>query len=155
MSKTTFETRGAQYELEIEIDTPRAEVWEALTAGVNNWWLPDFHMAGAGSVVTFDAQAGGLLVERVEGGRSLLWYTVMMVTPGESIYMTGHSFPEWGGPGTTLMKLALEDREGGCLLKLSDAHFGRASDEHIASMKEGWTWLFTDGLKMYCETGAT
>jgi hypothetical protein len=33
----TFETRGAQYELEIAIDAPRAKAWEALTEGIKKF----------------------------------------------------------------------------------------------------------------------
>ncbi len=154
MTYTTFEMRGVQYELEIPIDAPRERVWEALTLGINNWWLPDYHMMGAESVVTFDAQAGGQLIERLDGGGSLLWCNVQMVAPDESIYLAGFSFPEWGGPGFSLLKFALEDRDGGCVFKLSDSQVGLAPDAHIKSMEDGWRVLFTDGLKKYCETGA-
>jgi uncharacterized protein YndB with AHSA1/START domain len=142
----------ANYELEIDIDRPRARVWRALTEDTNAWWLPSFHMVGEGSIVSMRAEAGGQLIEKREDGGSLLWCTVHMVDPGVSLHMAGFSFPEWGGPGTTLLKLALEDTPRGCKLKVSDAHVGRITDEHIESLRHGWTELFTDGLKRHCES---
>ena len=100
--------RIANYELEVSIDRPRETVWKALTQDTNAWWLPAFHMVGEGSTVTLRAEAGGQLLEKRESGGSLLWYTVHMVDPGNSIHLVGYSFPEWGGPGVTMLKLALE-----------------------------------------------
>lgn len=139
------------YELEIPIDAPRAKVWKALTDGVNAWWLPDFHMVGEGSTVTFDARAGGQLIETHENGGGLLWYTVAMVTPGESIHLVGHCFPEWGGPATTLLHLALEEQDGTTILRVSDSQYGHPSESSMKSLEEGWTQLFTEGLKRHVE----
>jgi uncharacterized protein YndB with AHSA1/START domain len=144
----------ADYDLEISIDRPRDRVWKALVAETNTWWLPSFRMVGAASVVSFHAEAGGHLIEKLESGGSLLWYTVHMVQPGKSIHMVGQSFPEWGGPVTTMLSLAIEDRDGGCKLVVRDAHIGKTTDSHIGSLREGWAELFTKGLKQHCEAGA-
>ena len=98
------------------------------------------------------AEAGGQLLEKCESGASLLWYTVQMVDPGNSIHLVGYSFPEWGGPGISMLKLALEDSDTGCVLLVSDSHVGRATDSHLTSLRDGWTDLFTNGLKQYCES---
>ncbi len=139
------------YELEIVIDATPEEVWRALTEETNAWWLPDFHMMGEGSVVTFDARAGGQLVERTEPGGSLLWYTVQMCTPHVSLHLVGHIAPEWGGPATTMLRLGLEERDGGTVLVVQDATFGHTSAETAKSLEDGWRQLFTDGLKRYVE----
>lgn len=74
------EANCVQYELEIAIDASRERVWKAIFEETNFWWLPDFHMVGEGSVVTFDTAAGGAgLVEHLEGGGGLLWYQVTTV----------------------------------------------------------------------------
>lgn len=146
-----LETRAALYELEIPIDRPRERVWQALTEEINAWWLPDFHMIGEGSVIRFDAEAGGQLIERHENGKSLLWYTVLMCDPGISVQLVGHTSPEWGGPSTSMIKFLLEDREGGTVLRFSDAVFGHVTDKTAKSLEDGWRWLMTDGLKAHLE----
>ena len=145
--------RLGQYTLEIPIEAPRATVWQALSSEVDAWWPADFRMVGEGSVLSFDAQAGGQLVERKEGGGSLLWYTVQMCTPGESIHLVGHVAPEWGGPTTSMLKIALEEEEEGhTLVQLEDSLFGHVTEETMQSLQEGWTLLLGSGLKTYAES---
>lgn len=152
MSAKTLEVRAAQYELEIRIDGSRDKVWKALTEETNAWWLPDFHMVGEGSVVHFDARAGGQMIESRADGGSLLWFTVQWCTPGEVLHLSGHVAPDWGGPATSLLKIALEDADGGTLVRFTDAHFGHVSDENLASLEDGWKQLLGSGLKPYVES---
>jgi len=154
MSAKTYETRAVSYTLEVRIDAPRRAVWDALTSGIDAWWLPDFHMTGAGSVLRFDARAGGQLIEERADGSGLLWYTVNMCIPGESLHMSGFASPEWGGPHSTLLHLALEEHDGVTVLRVEDALFGHVTDSHVASVQEGWTTLFRDGLKAHVEAAA-
>jgi len=157
MNEPVMEVGVAQYELEIAIDAPRDAVWRALTQETNAWWLPDFHMVASGSTVTLDARAGGQLVERTEEGGSLLWYTVTLCTPGESLHLVGHLAPAWGGPATTMLHLALVDErdEGGegdgTVLRVQDALFGRVAEETVESLRSGWDQLFGSGLKRFAE----
>jgi uncharacterized protein YndB with AHSA1/START domain len=146
------ETRCARYELEIDIAAPPERVWTAVTDQTNAWWLPDFHQVGPDSVVTFDAVAGGHLIERTPDGGSLLWYTVTCIMPGKhTVYLVGHCAPDWGGPSTTHLKLAVEPRGDGSALVVSDAYFGHVDDTNIGNTHEGWRLLFTDGLKAFVE----
>ncbi len=148
-------TAGAvTYELEIPIDAPRERVWQALTDETNAWWLPDFHMVDPDSTVTFDIQAGGHLVEHSADGGSLLWMTVHWARPKQfTLYLVGHIAPDWGGPATYNLKFALEETDVGCVLKVTDSHHGHIDDGNIRSLQEGWTTLFTDGLKQFIEQG--
>jgi uncharacterized protein YndB with AHSA1/START domain len=145
----------ASYELEVEIAASPERVWEALIEETNGWWLQDFHMVGSGSSVAFDARAGGGLIETLpDGGGSLLWCTVHWIRPEErTIYLVGHIAPDWGGPTTNHLKLAVEPRGKGSVLKVSDTHHGNVDDKNLASLESGWTTLFTDGLKRYVEEG--
>ena len=151
MSPETTTARILQYDLRIDVAAPRDSVWRALTEETNHWWLPDFHMVGEGSVVTFDARAGGQLLETREDGGSLLWYTVHMCVPGRSLHMVGHIAPEWGGPLTTMLHLSLEEEGDGTVLHVHDAQFGHVTEEGAGSLREGWRQLFTDGLKRHAE----
>ena len=144
---------AAQYELEISIDAPIERVWQALTEETNAWWLPDFHMVGEGSTVTLDTQAGGGLVEHLEGGGSLLWYTVHWCQPQNYVlYLVGHTDADWGGPATSHLKLMLVPRGAdGCTLQVTDSRHGHVDEENVRSLQEGWTQLFRDGLKQFAE----
>ena len=139
------------YELEIPIDAPRADVWRSLTAETNGWWLPDFHVMGSDTEVTFDPSPGGRLVEVGPNGGGLLWYTVQMCVPEETLYLVGHIAPPWGGPATTILHLALKDTDAGTLLVVRDHLYGVTSDEQAANQSAGWKQLFGEGLKDYIE----
>ena len=89
-------------------------------------------MVGADSVVRFEPTAGGHLVEEPAGGGSLLWYTVQMATPEESLYLVGHTAPDFGGPTTSMLKLSLEENGDGCVLRVSDSLVG-TSPNRISS----------------------
>ncbi|MFT5285980.1 MAG: hypothetical protein ACI8TQ_002148 [Planctomycetota bacterium] len=151
MSFETEPTQTVKYELEVPIQAPVDKVWSTLVDETNAWWLPDFHMVGADSIVTFDAQAGGRLVESSADGGSLLWYTVQMVVPKEWIHLVGYMAPPWGGPGISMLELALEDHDGGTLLTIKDAMFGAVSEATAKTMSEGWELLFGDGLRAFVE----
>ncbi len=155
MSAKTTPANCLQYELEINIAGTRQRVWQAIFEETNFWWLPDFHQMGGESVVTFDPTPGGKgLVETTDDGGGLLWYSVQMHLPRDfKIYLTGHLAPEWGGPATSLMSIALEEVDGGCLLKISDSFHGNVSEKTIESTSAGWTQLFTEGLKGLVENG--
>ena len=145
---TQTQAQVAQYELEIEIKADRERVWQALTGETDAWWLPDFRSLGD-SVVTLDPVPGGGLTESCADGRSLLWYTVQMIVPSESMYLVGHTAPDWGGPTLSMLKLELQDRGEGCALLVSDALLGRVSDTQASSLSDGWRQLFGDGLGRY------
>lgn len=142
----------AAYELEVEIDASPDRVWEALITEIDAWWLPDFHGVDPGSTVTFDTRAGGSIVEHHPEGGSLLWGTVHFFRPHErTVYLVGHLAPDWGGPATTHLKLQVQERDGGSVFMVSDAHNGNVQDDNIKSLYDGWTTLFTDGLKRHVE----
>lgn len=150
MSAHIEAAQAATYELEIPIAAPREAVWRALTEEPSHWWLPDFHMVGADSEIVFDARAGGQLLEQGEGG-SLVWYTVQMCVPGESLHLCGHVFPKWGGPSTSFFSLELVESEAGTVLRVQDAHLGRFAPAYLDELRAGWSLLFGEGLKPWVE----
>jgi len=140
-----------QYEFEIHMNASKEKVWQALTEDIDAWWLPDFHMVGTDSKIQLDAVAGGQLIESKADGSSLLWFTVQMCDTGNSLHLAGFIFPQWGGPGITLLHLSLEGVEGGTKFKVQDSQLGAIQPSSAKSMEDGWIWLFTDGLKKYAE----
>ena len=146
-------THCHQFDLEIEIAASCAKVWNAIFEETNTWWLPDFHVAGPNSTVTFDSQPGGRgIYEEAPDGTALQWFVVQMIVPREfKVYLVGNVAPEWGGPTTSNLKLALVEKGGGCVLRVSDARYGNIDEAHVESSKDGWKALFTDGLKAFVE----
>lgn len=145
--------RAISYELEIAIEAPRQRVWRAIVDETTQWWLPDFHMVDADSTVEFDTRAGGGLVEHHPAGGSLLWYTIQWFRPDQyMMYLVGQLAPDYGGPSTNHMKIALESGgDDSTVLKLTDAHHGHIEDSSVASLHAGWNQLFREGLKRYVE----
>ena len=151
MSPSLLETHAIQYAFDLQIDAPVDVVWKSLTDEIQEWWLPDFHMMGGDSIVDFEARAGGQLVERSETGGSLLWYTVMMAVPGESLDLVGHLAANYGGPSTSMLRIRIEASGDGTKVEFSDALFGRVSESSAASQEAGWKQLMGEGLKTHAE----
>ncbi len=148
---TTHDARVVEYEFEIEIDAGPERVWRALTDQLSAWWLPDFHMLGADSIVSLEPVPGGRLYEQC-GDQGLLWYTVLAVSPPNSLSLAGYCTPEWGGPCSTLLTVKLESKGEGTRVVVSDALYGRVSDDQVSSLYSGWRRLFNDGLKQFAES---
>ena len=151
---TTANAGCATIELEIAIEASREKVWNAIFEETEMWWLPDFRAAGPNSKVTFDPRPGGRgMVEDTADGGGLLWFNVQMFLPEQfKIYLVGHIAPEWGGPTTSNLKLAVEETETGCVLKVTDARHGNIDESQTQSYSDGWNQLFSDGLKTYVES---
>jgi len=145
------DARVVQYEFEIEIQAPPPRVWRALTDQLSSWWLPDFHMLGSDSVVSLEPVPGGRLFEQC-GSKGLLWYTVLAISPDESMSLAGYCTPEWGGPCSTLLTVTLQGSGKSTRVAVSDALYGRVSDDQAKSLKSGWQRLFGDGLKRFVES---
>lgn len=140
-----------KYSFEILINRSAADIWTLMTSQIDAWWMSDFRALGEGSKVTLDAVTGGQLLESTQDGSSLEWYRVQMVTPGSALYLVGYMAPDWGGPTTSMLKLAVEDREGGGALIVSDALMGNVTEGSASSAEGGWKTLFGDGLKAFAE----
>ncbi len=149
--ETLSETRIFNYQFETAIKRDVDAVWSLMTDEINDWWMTDFRALGEGSVMSLRAEMDGALVETGKNGESLEWYRVQMCVPGKSIYLVGYMAPDWGGPTISMLKLALEPKDGAALLTVSDALMGNISESSIKSAQSGWETLFRGGLKAYAE----
>lgn len=138
--------RIVRYAFDLELRAPRDRVWTALVHETQAWWLDDFRVLGEGSQVTFDAQAGGHLIERSLDGSTLLWFTAHHIQPGRALRLVGQIFPAWGGPATSFLTLGLAERDDHTVLSVSDALVGQVSDEQALQLESGWKALFGEGL---------
>ena len=140
-----------KYQFELPIKRSAADIWALMVDEIDRWWMDDFRALGEGSKVTLSAETGGQLIERAADGSSLEWYRVQMVSPGKSLYLVGYMAPDWGGPTTSMLKLAVEDRDDGGALIVSDALLGNVTEASASSAEGGWKMLLGDGFKMFAE----
>ncbi len=137
--------------VEIEINRSQDVVWEAMLNEVSAWWPKDFLCLPDGPEIKFEPWAGGRLYEEKEDGSCLLWGTVLMITPGESIELTGCVSPSFGGPSMNFIKTSIQAGEDGkTLFRLANTVLGNFTAEGAGEVDAGWKYLY-GALKAYCE----
>ncbi|MAV35962.1 MAG: hypothetical protein CMJ59_10920 [Planctomycetaceae bacterium] len=145
------ETGAVQIDIEISVDKPRDAVWKSIVEETASWWPADFWATKTHRRMVFEPKPGGRLYEEAEGGGGLLWYTVIAIEPPESLHLAGYIAPPFGGPATSLLRIALTAPSGSTtLLKISDSVFGCVDGHTKQSVAEGWSALFA-AAKRYIE----
>jgi uncharacterized protein YndB with AHSA1/START domain len=148
------DAKTATLRLEFPIEAPVERVWEAILNETSRWWDQEFVALPGSKGVTLEPRLGGRLYEQTEDGRGLVWAQVIGIDPGRSIDFLGVMTPAFSGPTTTMVQLAIETSEGGTVLRLTEGLVGRVTDEVVANMTAGWTFLMGTKLKGYVEGGA-
>ncbi|MFT5052832.1 MAG: hypothetical protein ACI8QZ_004270 [Chlamydiales bacterium] len=146
-----LESRAAILELALTIEAPTEHVWKAMIEESDAWWDADLRCVAAASKLSLDPHAGGRLIEANADGGSLLWFTVVAVEAGVSLYLVGHVAPPFGGPYTTCLFLRLESLGSRTVLHITNSRFGVVDEAPLASVETGWLMLFWDGLKAHVE----
>lgn len=141
-------------ELEISINAPAERVWKALVEEPTRWWRADFYTAPEPRRFTIEPWAGGRMFESGAGGVEVLWGNIASIVPGRRLDVVGHLTPSYGGPATTMFRIALQETEGRTILRLSDCVHGRVDDKLVNALDEGWRALLGETLKNYVESGA-
>jgi uncharacterized protein YndB with AHSA1/START domain len=138
--------------MELTINGSPAEVWNALTEKIGEWWPDDFYAGGTAGKRGFrlDTQPGGHMHEHWENGGGALWGTVVASEPEKCLQVLGNVFPNWGGPcqwyGT--WQLAPEGKQ--TRLSFSESAFGRISENVMDEKDKGWKFLWAS-LKAHVE----
>lgn len=148
----TPETRAAILELDVQIDAPPDEVWQAVTDETDAWWIAELRCVAGDSRVTLEPHAGGRMFEENAAGGSLLWFTVIAVEPGASLNLAGHMAPPFGGPATAYLLLRVEAHDGGTRVSLTNSMHGVVDEATLASTEAGWRMLLENGLKRHVES---
>lgn len=141
---------SAIVELEVEIDAPRERVWQGLTDEIGEWWPQEFFTTKSPRF-TLEPRVGGHMYEDTGDGTGAIWFQVTAVRPLESMHLQGHIAPPFGGPATSLVTLALEERDGKTVFKLTDALFGVLPEKDRECLVKGWRQIFEGKFKSYFE----
>jgi len=140
-----------KYSFDIVIESTVERVWNVMFNNIDEWWMSDFRALGKDSTISLEPNTGAVLLEKKENGESLEWYRVQMCVPGNSIYLVGYLAPDWGGPTTSMLKLALRKEGNTTILTVSDALLGNVSENAAKNAQNGWLDMFTKGLKAFSE----
>lgn len=75
------------------IAAPPMTVYVRLLDDVGKWWNPDHTYSKNAANLTVEGRAGGLFLERLPGGGSVLHFTVTNAEPGKLLRMSGAMGP--------------------------------------------------------------
>jgi uncharacterized protein YndB with AHSA1/START domain len=139
--------------LSVDIHAPKSRVWTAMIDEIDAWWLPQHRMSPSSKKMILEPRAGGRFYEDAPGG-GLLWYTVQMIVPSESLDMHGYLAARYGGPAISLLHVSLTESKGVTTVTISDSLIGAFNDSLVEGTSTGWTELFNQGLKIYVEKGS-
>jgi len=134
--------------LDVEIGSPPATVFAALTKDVGGWWGHPFVTARAISLA-LDPRLGGLFTERWENGGQVI-ASVTGWAQDEHLQLTG-PFHLTAGIGVAAFDLA--ESGTGTLLRFSFRAIGVVDADMAEAMSRGWAELAGARLKRLVETG--
>ena len=136
--------------LAIDIAAPVGVVWKTLLDDIGEWWTMA-NFAATGGTMHLEARAGGRLYEVGPNGHELLWAHVIEILPEKRIFFHGAMGAPYAPASITLFQFNLESTANGTRLSIRDELFGNVNEKTTASMTEGWTHLFSVGLKQLVE----
>jgi DNA-binding transcriptional ArsR family regulator len=157
MSRTPKEelsVRAARVEMEVEIAAPPKRVWTALVGEMGTWWPRSFYAGKDTKAFVLEPRVGGRMYEDWGDGAGLLWFTVVSLDPPRALELSGHLFPAYGGPATSLVRIELSEGRGKTRLRLTDAIHGHLAADTDAKLDSGWKELFAKTFKEYVEGAA-
>ncbi|WP_281278089.1 SRPBCC domain-containing protein [Peribacillus cavernae] len=122
-------------------------VYEALTVNIGNWW--QYRVGKKEAKMRMEPKLGGLFTEEWNDGGGAVWGTITYIKGNEEIRLNGMLGMK--GAVNSAYTFALEEQDGGTLLKLSHHAVGLLTEEWEQSHREGWQELLGKFLKDYVE----
>lgn len=141
--------------LEFRIEASQTRVWECITQETTMWWDKDFVSMEGSTGVILEPFVGGRVYEQIADQKGLEWCRVVAISAPDWIEFVGQMTPTWSGPTITMVRFELTPDAEATVLKLTEGLVGRVTDEVVASMEQGWTFLIGTKLKEYAEKVAT
>ena len=112
----------------IDLPASPAQVFDALTRGVDRWWGRPYRQTGDGGVITLVPEIGANMVEAGDDGHAVIWGRVEEVKRPERLYLAGRFGIRGAVAGRVHFDLApLEG--GGCRLTLLHQAVGAIPEE--------------------------
>ena len=137
-------------ELSFEIRVPQARVWKALLEDTSKWWPSRYFGTKDTDGIFFEARPGGRLYEESPHG-GLLWYTIIEMDAPQVLALSGNMAPPYGGPATSMLRLELSAKAGGCSMKITDHIYGVVDHHAQQAIEAGWRDIFELGLKSFLD----
>jgi hypothetical protein len=98
----------------------------------------------------FELKPGGRLYEDAGDGNGLVWYHVIALDAPNSITLSGFIAPPFGGPATSLLRVAFSARgKSATVMDIIDSSFGCVGDPKATA--EGWRLIFQAGFQAWIE----
>ena len=145
--RVTIDKPAVDIAFQVSIRASRAEVFHALTHDTGGWWGHPFLSADTTSLV-LEPRLGGLLVERREGGGSVV-AAVTSWTEDRHLELAG---PFHFGLAVCVAAFDLIATDEGTSLEFSFRGFG-AIEGSADQFATGWRELVAERLKTLVETG--
>jgi DNA-binding transcriptional ArsR family regulator/uncharacterized protein YndB with AHSA1/START domain len=135
---------------DIVIEAPREQVWDALTARIDAWWV--FRLAeGEDSTLSLAPSVGGQFVEHWGDGEGALWGVVTYVSRPKALRLSGPLGITT--PVNSVYSYELHEQMGSTLLKLTHHAFGEPGPKWAEAHERGWNELLNVYLKAFVEQG--
>ena len=93
---------------EASINAPPPRVYSALIERISSWWDPDHTFSGDSRNLSIDPKPGGCFCERLPDNGGIRHLTVVMLSPGKELRLTGALGPlqEDGLAGSMIWRLS-------------------------------------------------
>ena len=134
---TTMTLTTMENELEITLPAPAEKVFDALTAGMGDWWP---HRFVQGSTVVCEAHIGGRFYEDYGNGDGALYANVTAVRRPEELVLAGPMGMR--APVAATMIFSLTETDGQTTVRLSHKGVGDISEETKTAYADGWREVF-------------
>ena len=137
------------------INAPPAKVYAALTDGVGRWWDPAHTFSHDSRNLSVDAKPGGCFCERLPDGGGVQHMSVVYVSPGKLLRLTGAIGPLQEAALSGTMTWNLLPAGSGTTVELSYTvgGFRAGGFRDIASVVDGVLHGQLARLKALVETG--
>jgi hypothetical protein len=135
----------------LDLPAPPARAWKSLFADIGTWWPRDFHATGSEGRMRFEASLNGGIFEESRSGNGIVWYRIIALDAPNSVTLAGFIAPPWGGPATTLLRLAIEPAgDEKSTLEIHDSIVGNANP---ADVEAGWRAIFGGFIETLASSG--
>lgn len=147
---------GFVIRLQVSINAPPAQVYQALLGQVGAWWDPGHTYSGDSRNLSIDARPGGCFCERLPDGGGIEHLRVLYLAPPHALRLSGALGPLQASGLAGALSLALSPSAGGgtaLLLVYSVGGFMEGGLDRIGPAADGMLAGQVQRLKRFVETG--